>query len=135
MDKHTHTRTRTPHSLPDRIDFVEAGDRWTVTKFWRVRGRDRVLNGPDHKPPEFDIQVALAWCRANGYTVHQWPGGARAWRSAEPWPVRRAHEIVRVRARLDSEWWQLSARAHSQDDWRRVTNLRRLLAHDLAFDG
>jgi hypothetical protein len=66
-----------------RIDFTVNDDgTTTVIKFVR-RGTDRPYSS-GVKPPGFDLDAALAWCREHGYYVVTWPGGARAWKDEGP---------------------------------------------------
>ena len=84
---------------PDRIDFTILQDgHVAVLKLDRQAQRDIPRpEGNDFKPPGFDLEAALNWCRANGYTVRQWPGGARAW-LGKPWPIRTRYQIMQRRA-------------------------------------
>ena len=90
--------------LPDRIDFTNLADgRVIVLKLRRdaadpAAPRDIPLpdNGHDIKPATFDLDAALAWCRRNGYTIRQWPGGARAW-LGNPWVIRTRQQILQRR--------------------------------------
>lgn len=47
----------------------------------------------------FDLAGALNWCRSNGWTVRQWPTGARAWKHGLE-PVRSKYEILKLRDQL-----------------------------------
>ncbi len=55
------------------------------------------------KPITWDLQEALAWCRENGYTVHEWPGGARAW-LGEAQPVRTMKSACRLLENAPESW-------------------------------
>jgi hypothetical protein len=85
---------------PARIDFAVVPSGVAVTKFWLVDGRSIPLNGGEMKPAGFDLEGALAWCEAHGYTVRRWEGGARAWRGV-PWPVRTHAQILRKRSEVE----------------------------------
>jgi hypothetical protein len=114
-----------------RIDFTVNDDgTTTVIKFVR-RGTDRPYSS-EVKPPGFDLDAALAWCRENGYYVVTWPGGARAWKDERPWVIRTTHQIVGLRARLERE---LDWLRNAQGDPVRRAQLMRLLQHDLAYYG
>ena len=86
--------------LPDRIDFSVVACGVVVTKFWLLSGRTVAPYGAEVKPPEFDLDGALAWCAENGYTVRRWPGGARAWKG-KPRPIRTRSQIWQKRARAE----------------------------------
>lgn len=63
----------------------------------------------------FDLDGALAWCRANGWTVRTWPGGARAWHGPAR-PVRTRAEIQRLRDELQTyPRPELEGKAHTLD--------------------
>jgi hypothetical protein len=85
---------------PDRIDFAVVPSGVAVTKFWLIDGRSIPLHGGEMKPAGFDLEEALDWCEANGYTVRRWDGGARAWKG-EPWPVRTRTQILRKRSAVE----------------------------------
>ena len=87
---------------PDRIDFAVVPSGVAVTKFWLVDGRSVPLHVGEMKPPGFDLEAALAWCEAHGYTVRRWDGGARAWKGA-PWPVRTRAQILRKRSAVERQ--------------------------------
>jgi hypothetical protein len=91
----------TSAALPGRIDFAVATSGVVVTKLWLIEGRNVALHGAQTKPADFDLDGALAWCEANGYTVRRWQGGARAWRDDEPRPIRTRLQIWRRRARAE----------------------------------
>ena len=81
----------------DRIDFEQLEDgRTVILKLQAREGRDIPVEHKIH-PPGFDLEIALAWCEAHGYTVRRWAGGARAWLGA-PRPVRTTHQILSRRA-------------------------------------
>jgi hypothetical protein len=92
------------------------------------------------KAADFNLDDALDWCRENGYTVHNWRYGARAWKG-EPWAIRTMHQIIKLRRRLETEslshWEKRTAENHSANHhpgerWHQVKTLLQL---DLAFDG
>jgi hypothetical protein len=119
----------------DRIDFVMLPDgRVTVTKMHQTEDRLRdITHGHEVKPVGFDMDEALTWCRANGFTVMWWWNVdgrkcARAWKG-EPWPVRRNWEIANLRKRLEQEW--VNSYRHNSGWYK----LERLLSMDLAFAG
>jgi hypothetical protein len=105
---------------PDRIDFLVVATGVVVAKFWLIDGRSIPLHGGEIKPTGFDLEGALAWCEANGYTVRRWEGGARAWKGA-PWPIRTRAQILRKRSEVERQ--ALAGRTSGN-----------LLSLDFAFD-
>jgi hypothetical protein len=105
---------------PDRIDFIVVPSGVAVTKFWLIDGRSIPLHGGEMKPVDFDMEGALAWCEAHGYTVRRWEGGARAWKGA-PWPIRTRAQILRKRSEVERE----ALAGHSSGN---------LLSLDFAYD-
>lgn len=90
-----------PRSNPDRIDFTVHAQGVTVVKFWTCDGRDvPAPEGALLKGPEFDLEEALAWCEAHGYTVRRWPGGGRAWKGQAE-PIRTRSRILRRRVEVE----------------------------------
>ena len=85
---------------PDRIDFAVVPSGVAVTRFWLVDGRSIPFHGGEVKPAGFDLEGALTWCEAHGYTVRRWDGGARAWLGV-PWPVRTQAQILRKRSAVE----------------------------------
>lgn len=84
-----------------RIDFTVIGDGVLVQKWGVVNDsyNPRSIVVESDVKQGFDLQSALAWCSTHGWTVHTWPGGARAWKG-EPYPIRDARTIQRKRAEL-----------------------------------
>ena len=79
-----------------RIDFVKIGAGVVVKKYpfgWTAHTNPISVKS---EGPEFDFEFALNWCRENGWTVHTWPDGARAWKG-EVLPVRTVQAILRLR--------------------------------------
>ncbi len=116
---------------PDRIDFTALGDgRVIVVKLWHdSENRQDIPVSRDTKPDGFSLDEALEWCRNNGYVVRTWPGGARAWKG-ELRVIRTAHEIMRLRRKLEAEWQ--AAFGRNPGRW---SDLDTLLSLDLAYDG
>ena len=87
---------------PDRIDFLKLSDgRVVILKLRRdatdpAAPRDIPIIGGHDIKADFNLDAALAWCTANGYSVRRWPGGARAWKGV-PWVIRTACQIIRMR--------------------------------------
>ena len=89
-------------SNPDRIDFIVLSDgRVAIVKLRHdttdpAAPRDiPVPDGHDIKA-DFNLEAALNWCIQHGYTVRQWPGGARAW-LGQPWIIRTRRQIQMYR--------------------------------------
>ena len=119
-------------ALPDRIDFTELPDgRVIVTKLRREpeERRDIPIDS-ETKSAGFDLERALGWCTANGYTVHRWTGGARAWKAEQPWVIRTRREIWKFRQRLENI--ALSKMRQNPGSWHPEESL---LSLDLAYDG
>ena len=74
-------------SYPDRIDFDKMADGQVIVIKMRRNGRRSIPTQHEIKAADFDLDAALDWCRENGYTVHNWHYGARAWKGEAPWPV------------------------------------------------
>lgn len=53
-----------------------------------------------HTNAETSLADMVAWFKQRGWTVREWPGGARAFRG-QPMPVRTKGEILRLRRRID----------------------------------
>jgi hypothetical protein len=97
--------------FPDRIDFAVTTVGVAVTKFWLIDGRSIPAHGGEMKPAGFDLEGALAWCEAHGYTVRRWDGGARAWKG-KPWPVRTQKQILRKRSEVERQAFAGHADGH-----------------------
>lgn len=133
----------------DRIDFqVLANGTVIVTKMTRYKaGRKDVPHTWTTYTPEvgFDIEMALIWCKENGFIVEAWPQwgdnpirGARAWRD-EKWAIRTAYQIGKMRRQLERE----TARWVDMAPWKReeldlhkpIWTMLELRTIDLAFVG
>jgi len=87
---------------PDRVDLFITSKGVTVTRFWHQDGRDVPSpDGAELKPVDFPLADAIAWLKFNGYTVRQWPNGARAFKG-QPWPIRNTAGILRRRAEVEA---------------------------------
>lgn len=118
---------------PDRIDFIRNPDGTiTVQKLRREQGPKRSRHIPittETKPVDFDFPAALDWCVNHGYSIRQWPGGARAWHGAI-YRIRTAWQIKKKRAQLEraaNEKMRLDP-----GTWHREECMLQL---DLAYDG
>lgn len=85
-----------------RIDFVKLGSEYHIRKYpygWTAKTKpltDKIVS-------ESEFTNAVAWCEsAHGWTVRNWPSGARAWKG-EPKPVRDRASILAVRANAERE--------------------------------
>lgn len=113
---------------PDRIDFLLVNGKIIVQKL-----RRDIATDPAHprdipvshelKPASFNLEQALDWCKANGYTVRQWPGGARAWHGS-PWPIRTRAQIHRKRTQAEKQGNRTGGSKNGS-----------LLSLDFAYDG
>lgn len=89
-----------------RLDFIFVhvhDGRWQVERYpygWTAKTKPIKT---EIKDLDFDIEIALGWCRAHGWTVHKWPGGARAW-LGEVLPVRDRTTILRMRRVVEEEF-------------------------------
>lgn len=86
---------------PNRVDFSVCDAGVVITKFWKQDGRDVPdPKGANIKPLGFNLDGAIAWLEAHGYTVRRWPNGARAWKGT-PWPIRTRGQIQRKREQVE----------------------------------
>jgi hypothetical protein len=87
-----------------RIDFAQTRSGVVVTKYQRLMTPDgpRDVVADYAIKPDLDLDWALAWCEAHGFTVRRWPGGARAFRG-KPWPIRTVGEIKRRREQVERD--------------------------------
>ncbi len=87
-----------------RMDFWQTAAGVAVTKYERVATPDgpRDVVAEHAVKANLDLEWALAWCEAHGYTVRRWPGGARAWYGT-PWPIRTVAEIKRRREQVERD--------------------------------
>ena len=111
----------------DRIDFSISGGKVLVVKFKHVAG---IADQPHGEAYELDrsLQEALDWCKANHYTIYEWPGGARAFRGYTPWPIRSRKAMQRLRDRMEAE-----ANAAMRSDPGTWHEAESLLSFDLAY--
>ena len=97
-----------------RIDFLLGDGKWTVAKYpygWKA-GTPALSR--ETKGDKFNIDKSLAWLADKGWTVVQWPGGARTWWGGMK-PIRSREEILAMRRDQESK--------HLADGWH----------YDLAF--
>lgn len=82
-----------------RIDFATTADVVVVNKLVEEPARARVIDSA--QKPAAELDKMLAWCEANGWTVHRFaPLGARAWKGNAPRPVRTANKTIAKRDEL-----------------------------------
>lgn len=82
-----------------RIDFIRLDDGWHIRKYpygWTAKTSPL----SDETKPDTDIAQAIAWCKANGWTVREWPNGARAWKG-EIKPIRDTNTIKYLRRQVN----------------------------------
>ena len=83
-----------------RIDFeLKAADQIIVKKYpygWTAKTKPLQQYTCDVKASGNPVQ----WCKDHGWTVREWPGGARAFRG-EPLPVRTGSTIAYMRRDVD----------------------------------
>jgi hypothetical protein len=89
------------------IEYHRVQWGWRIAKFidgWTANTPPHVV---EYDPPirtpndfkNFDIDTALDLLQQNGWTVHRWDTGARAWKGPAL-PVRNREQIIKLRARL-----------------------------------
>ncbi len=125
---------------PDRIDFEKMSDgKIIIQKIWRLQNRRAAPLENEIKENDFDLDAALDWLRQNGYIVHNWHYGARAWKAEQPWAIRRSDKVQTYRAKLNQQeshyYRRLGQNGNSTEMrwmWKRA---RHLLTLNLAFDG
>ncbi len=83
-----------------RIDFIVSPTCIRVIKFPEGHHPGDPYAGLSDYPTTWDMENALEWCEAHGWSVFRWPGGARAF-LGKPWPIRTTAEIRRMRQRLE----------------------------------
>jgi predicted RNA-binding protein len=101
-----------------RIDLIQQDGKWLVSKYpygWTAKTRPISKSELDQQAAD----QALAWLKAEGWTVREFPGGARAWRG-EVKPIRDQATIRMLRRQIDLNY------SRSELDARRQ--------YDLAFD-
>jgi len=86
---------------PDRVDLNQTPAGLVVAKFWKQDGREVPHPDGANVSTEYDLEAAVAWLQANGYTVRCWPGGARGWKGS-PWPIRTRGQIARRRQEVEA---------------------------------
>jgi hypothetical protein len=94
----------------ERTDFQRLSDgKVIVNKMHRSEDKRRdIVHSSEVKDNDFDLDDALAWCEANGYTVLWWWDEhkrkcARAF-LGEPWPIRTVHQIRLKRNEVEAIW-------------------------------
>lgn len=102
-----------------RVDIVMEGKTYVVRKWPEGWTATTPPLTTEDKGERFDYDKAVAWLKRHGWTVYEWPGGARAW-YGKALPVRTVEGIKAVRRNL-------------LDRSARGENVRALLSYDLAF--
>jgi hypothetical protein len=81
-----------------RVDIVQSDKKWAVRKYcygWTARTRPI----SQREMTDAEAAKAIAWCKEHGWTVREFPGGARAWKG-EVKPVRDASTIRMLRRQV-----------------------------------
>lgn len=90
---------------PTRLDFIVAGDQVVVNKVLEgvlPNSRDIVMDTDTKKHDELDTM--LEWCESHGWVVRRFlPAGARAWKGAQPRPVRSKTRILKLAQQLQRQ--------------------------------
>ncbi len=85
---------------PTRIDFENLGNGWMCRKY--PNGWTTMTPASEIKPmTDEQAAAAIKWCKDNGWTVREFPGGARAFKG-EVKPVRDAGAILRMRRAIQN---------------------------------
>jgi hypothetical protein len=85
-----------------RIDIMQVSDKWIVKKYpYGWTGKTRPLS--EKQLPDAEAEAAVQWCKKNGWTVREFPGGARAWKG-EVKPVRDASTIMKMRRQVTANF-------------------------------
>lgn len=92
-------------NVTNRIDVVKAPHAVVIRCYPAGWKQGDVLSDYREEPADYDVPAFLDRLQARGWSVRSWPGGARAW-LGNPWPVRDASEIIRMRDRLEEEAWR-----------------------------
>ena len=82
-----------------RMDFMQLPAGVNVRKFpygWTASTRPMT----DETKMDFDLDGALTWCKDHGYTVRNFPGGARAFLGI-PLPIRDRSTILKMRRQIE----------------------------------
>lgn len=90
-----------PEFTEDRYDLKEFEGEVHLYSFARRGGND-YLAGPPFRYPDEAMAILVVALRDQGYTVHCWAGGARAWKG-DPWPIRRGVQIRKCREQVESD--------------------------------
>ena len=98
-----------------RIDFASHDQVWRIKKFpygWSAKTPALKI---EERPGDFDLGGALDWCRHHGWTVREWPGGARAFKDGLI-PVRERAAIQSMRRTVQNNMALGHPDAHNQFD-------------------
>jgi hypothetical protein len=95
------THGRALRGKTERVDFTQEADGWHVRKYphgWTAKTKPL-----SHKiMTQADADLALQWCRDNGWNVRTWPSGARAFKG-EVRPVRDRSAILTMRSKVKAQ--------------------------------
>jgi hypothetical protein len=84
-----------------RVDLIKGPTAWHYKKFpegWTAKTRpmsDKIVD-------DAEVSKIVDWCRANTWTVREWPGGYRAFLGA-PLPVRDSRSILTMRRQVEAQ--------------------------------
>jgi hypothetical protein len=105
-----------PVTRPIRVDIiVEANGSASVTEFWAVRQPDNSVRevpllGKRTMKDGYRAEDAVNWLKEHGYVVREFPvdpdarssrKGYRAWKGSEPWAIRPAWRIQKMRKAVE----------------------------------
>ena len=85
----------------NRIDFLKGLD---CVQIWFFEPAERQAQEKNYyeKPKDYDVEAFLKILEYYGWKIRRWDNGARAFRG-EPFPIRSAMQIIKVRDRLTAE--------------------------------
>jgi hypothetical protein len=85
-----------------RVDILQVAGKWSVRKYpygWTAKTRPI----SQREMTDAEAATAIAWCKQHGWTVREFPGGARAWKG-EVKPVRDASTIKMLRRQIEANF-------------------------------
>jgi hypothetical protein len=97
-----------------RIDIMQVSGKWVVKKYpygWSAKTRPLT----EKQLSDSEAAFAINWCKQNGWTVREFPGGARAWKG-EVKPVRDAMAIRSLRRQIEANFQRMEIDQRRQFD-------------------